>query len=131
MIYVVAVLGVLLASMLVKHTSGHLDYFHADKASFYIVLLTIGYLGGRAWPSQVAASTTTARATDRRPGRNSRGATAGVEVRRRERPTVASRAPIPPPVHHRRAPAEFDRGAPGTGDSGRLEPVHPTSGRTL
>jgi hypothetical protein len=46
-IYVVAVLGVLLASLLVKHTSGHLDYFRADKAWFYIVLLTIGYLGSR------------------------------------------------------------------------------------
>ena len=46
-IYVVAVLGVLLASMLVRHTSGHLDYFRADKAWFYIVLLTIGYLGSR------------------------------------------------------------------------------------
>jgi hypothetical protein len=46
-IYVVAVLGVLLASLLVKHTTGHLDYFRADKAWFYIVLLTIGYLGSR------------------------------------------------------------------------------------
>jgi hypothetical protein len=46
-IYVLAVLGVLLASLLVKHTSGHLDYFRADKAWFYIVLLTIGYLGSR------------------------------------------------------------------------------------
>jgi hypothetical protein len=33
--------------MLVRHTSGHLDYFRADKAWFYIVLLTIGYLGSR------------------------------------------------------------------------------------
>jgi hypothetical protein len=46
-IYVLAVLGVLLASLLVKQTSGHLDYFRADKAWFYIVLLTIGYLGSR------------------------------------------------------------------------------------
>ena len=46
-IYVVAVLGVLLASLLVKHTSGHYDYFRADKAWFYIVLLTIGYLASR------------------------------------------------------------------------------------
>jgi hypothetical protein len=46
-IYEVAVLGVLLASLVVKHTSEHLDYFRADKAWFYIVLLTIGYLGSR------------------------------------------------------------------------------------
>jgi hypothetical protein len=46
-IYLVAVLGVLVASLLVKHTSGHVDYFRADKAWFYIVLLTIGYLGSR------------------------------------------------------------------------------------
>ena len=45
--YVLAVIGVLLASLLVKHTSGHTDYFRADKAWFYIVLLTIGYLGSR------------------------------------------------------------------------------------
>ena len=46
-LYVIAVVGVLLASMLVKHTGGHQDYFRADKAWFYIVLLTIGYLGSR------------------------------------------------------------------------------------
>ena len=46
-IYVLAVLGVLLASLLIKHTGGHHDYFRADKAWFYIVLLTIGYLGSR------------------------------------------------------------------------------------
>lgn len=45
--YILAVAGVLLASYLVKHTSGHADYFRADKAWFYIVLLTIGYLGSR------------------------------------------------------------------------------------
>ncbi len=45
--YVLAVAGVLLASYLVKATSGHHDYFRADKAWFYIVLLTIGYLGSR------------------------------------------------------------------------------------
>jgi hypothetical protein len=46
-VYVLAVIGVLLASLLVKHTNGHTDYFRADKAWFYIVLLTIGYLGSR------------------------------------------------------------------------------------
>jgi hypothetical protein len=45
--YVLAVAGVLLASYLVKTTAGHHDYFRADKAWFYIVLLTIGYLGSR------------------------------------------------------------------------------------
>jgi hypothetical protein len=45
--YVLAVAGVLLASFLVKHTGGHTDYFRADKAWFYVVLLTIGYLGSR------------------------------------------------------------------------------------
>jgi|SRR5664279_2521480 hypothetical protein len=45
--YILAVVGVLLASYLVKHTAGHNDYFRADKAWFYIVLLTIGYLGSR------------------------------------------------------------------------------------
>ena len=46
-IYIAAVVGVLLASYLVKTTNGHADYFRADKAWFYIVLLTIGYLGSR------------------------------------------------------------------------------------
>ena len=34
-------------AMLVRHTGGHDDYFRADKAAFYVVLLTIGYLGSR------------------------------------------------------------------------------------
>jgi hypothetical protein len=45
--YVLAVVGVLLASYLVKHTNSHADYFRADKAWFNVVLLTIGYLGSR------------------------------------------------------------------------------------
>ena len=45
--YVVAVVGVLVASLLVKASDGHADYFRADKAWFYVVLLTIGYLGSR------------------------------------------------------------------------------------
>ncbi len=45
--YVVAVAGVLLASYLVQATAQHADYFRADKAWFYIVLLTLGYLGSR------------------------------------------------------------------------------------
>jgi hypothetical protein len=45
--YVVAVVGVLVASYLVDTTEGHADYFRADKAFFYIVILTVGYLGSR------------------------------------------------------------------------------------
>ena len=47
MVFVAAVVGVLLASYLVKTTSAHVDYFRADKAWFYIVLLTIGYMVSR------------------------------------------------------------------------------------
>jgi hypothetical protein len=80
--------------MLVKHTSGHLDYFRADKAWFYIVLLTIGYLGSRGRPKSGSRDhhKRPARLT-KRAGRNSTGMTAGVEVRRRGHPVVASRAP--------------------------------------
>ncbi len=46
-VYVAAVVGVLVASLLVKTTADHADYFRADKAWFYVVLLTIGYLGSR------------------------------------------------------------------------------------
>jgi hypothetical protein len=46
-VFVVAVTGVLLASYLVKATDGHADYFSADRAWFYIVLLSIGYMVSR------------------------------------------------------------------------------------
>lgn len=46
-VYILAVAGVLIASLLVKTQAHHTDYFRADKAWFYIVLLTIGYLGSR------------------------------------------------------------------------------------
>jgi hypothetical protein len=45
--YIGAVVGVIVMSYLVKTTHGHADYFRADKAMFYIVLLTLGYLGSR------------------------------------------------------------------------------------
>ena len=45
--YVVAVIGVLLASVLVSTTDAHEDYFRADRAWFYIVLLSIGYMVSR------------------------------------------------------------------------------------
>jgi len=47
MVYVVAVLGVLIASFLVDTTDAHEDYFRADRAWFYVVLLTIGYMVSR------------------------------------------------------------------------------------
>jgi hypothetical protein len=47
MVYVAAVAGVLIASELVGTTHGHNDYFRANTAWFYIVLLTIGYMVSR------------------------------------------------------------------------------------
>jgi hypothetical protein len=46
-VYVAAVVGVLLASLLVGTNANHADYFRADQVWFYIVLLTIGYMGSR------------------------------------------------------------------------------------
>jgi hypothetical protein len=46
-VFVTAVIGVLLASYLVKATDGRTDYFLADRAWFYIVLLSIGYMVSR------------------------------------------------------------------------------------
>jgi hypothetical protein len=46
-VYVVAVAGVLLASLLVGNTDARGDVFLADKAWFYVTLLTIGYLVSR------------------------------------------------------------------------------------
>jgi hypothetical protein len=45
--YILAVVGVLIASAVVGETSGHGDYFRADKAWLYIVILTVGYLVSR------------------------------------------------------------------------------------
>ncbi|HEX5299192.1 MAG TPA: hypothetical protein VFW50_19580 [Streptosporangiaceae bacterium] len=47
MVYIAAVVGVLVASAAVGTTHAHIDYFRADKAWFYIVLLTIGYVVSR------------------------------------------------------------------------------------
>jgi hypothetical protein len=47
MVYIASVAGVLIASAVVGTTHAHVDYFRADKAWFYIVLLTIGYLVSR------------------------------------------------------------------------------------
>jgi hypothetical protein len=46
-IYLAAVGAILIASQLVGRNAFHLDYFRADKAWFFITLLTIGYLGSR------------------------------------------------------------------------------------
>ena len=47
MAYVAAVVAVLLASYLVGTNDNHADYFRADKAWFYITLLSIGYMVSR------------------------------------------------------------------------------------
>ena len=46
-VYVVAVIGVLLASFLVSTTDAHEDYLRADRAWFYVLLLSIGYMVSR------------------------------------------------------------------------------------
>ena len=46
-VYVVAVIGVLMASFLVSTSDAHEDYFRADRAWFYVVLLSIGYMVSR------------------------------------------------------------------------------------
>ena len=43
-VYLVAVAGVLIAAFLVGDADGRGDVFLADKAWFYVTLLTIGYL---------------------------------------------------------------------------------------
>jgi len=45
--YLGAVVGVLLASQLIGTEDGHDDYFRADRAWFYVVLLTVGYMLAR------------------------------------------------------------------------------------
>ena len=46
-VYLVAVVGVLVASALVGDSDGRGDVFLADKAWFYVTLLTIGYMVSR------------------------------------------------------------------------------------
>jgi hypothetical protein len=46
-VYIVATVGVLLASYLVQATDGHGDYFQADKAWLYIAILSVGYMVSR------------------------------------------------------------------------------------
>ncbi len=46
-VYVVTVVGVLIASLLVGTTDAHEDYFRADRAWLYVTVLSIGYLVSR------------------------------------------------------------------------------------
>jgi|GEM_PF-2130851 hypothetical protein len=61
-IYLAAVAGVLIASYLVGRNANHADYFRADKAWWFIALLTIGYLGSRGLAK--AGSPTRSKARD-------------------------------------------------------------------
>ncbi|MFJ6722425.1 MULTISPECIES: hypothetical protein [unclassified Streptomyces] len=45
--YLAAVVAVLIASMTVGNEDGHGDYFRADQAWLYIVILTVGYMISR------------------------------------------------------------------------------------
>jgi hypothetical protein len=47
MVFIVATVGVLLASYLVQATDGRGDYFLADKAWLYVVILSVGYMISR------------------------------------------------------------------------------------
>ncbi|GDY68739.1 hypothetical protein SAV14893_081320 [Streptomyces avermitilis] len=46
-IYLASVVAVLIASMVVGTEEGHTDYFRADNAWQYIVILTVGYMISR------------------------------------------------------------------------------------
>jgi hypothetical protein len=47
MVFIVATVGVLFASYLVQATDGRGDYFLADKAWLYVVILSVGYMVSR------------------------------------------------------------------------------------
>src|SRR5512143_3940836 len=46
-VFIVATIGVLLASYLVQATDGRGDYFQADQAWLYVVILSVGYMVSR------------------------------------------------------------------------------------
>ena len=46
-VFIVAAVGVLLASYLVKTSGAHEDYFRADQAWLYVVILSVGYMVSR------------------------------------------------------------------------------------
>ncbi|MEU3553210.1 hypothetical protein [Streptomyces fragilis] len=45
--YLASVVAVLIASLVVGSEDGHLDYFRADQAWLYVVILTVGYMISR------------------------------------------------------------------------------------
>jgi hypothetical protein len=63
-IYLAAVGGILIASYAVGTTANHSDYFRADKAWWFIALLTIGYLVSRGLAK--AGSSTRSRTREHR-----------------------------------------------------------------
>jgi hypothetical protein len=65
-IYLAAVAGVLIASYAVGTTATHSDYFRADKAWWFIALLTIGYLGSRGLAKAGSSTRSKAREGRRR-----------------------------------------------------------------
>jgi hypothetical protein len=65
-IYLAAVAATLIASYLVGRTANHADYFRADKAWWFITLLTIGYLGSRGLAKAGSPTRSKARDNDRR-----------------------------------------------------------------
>jgi hypothetical protein len=60
-VYLIVAILVLIASLVIGTSDGHNDYFRGDKAWFYVVLLTIGYLLSRG----LAKSGTRERHNDR------------------------------------------------------------------
>ncbi|MCP9272964.1 hypothetical protein [Mycolicibacterium arenosum] len=46
-VFIVATIGVLIASYLVQDTDSRGDYFVADKAWLYVVILAVGYMVSR------------------------------------------------------------------------------------
>ncbi|MFF3420393.1 hypothetical protein ACFYW9_37890 [Streptomyces sp. NPDC002698] len=46
-VYIASVIAVLIASTMVGTEDGHADYFRADRAWLYIVILTVGYMISR------------------------------------------------------------------------------------
>ncbi|MDX1884446.1 hypothetical protein [Mycolicibacterium sp. 120270] len=46
-VFIVATIGVLLASLTVGTTDAHEDYFRADQAWLYVVVLSVGYMVSR------------------------------------------------------------------------------------
>lgn len=61
-IYLASIAGVMIAAQAVGTTANHGDYFRADKAWWFITLLTIGYLASRGLAK--AGSNTRNRSSD-------------------------------------------------------------------